>query len=73
MLASDIIYLLQPYNDAFIKKRVMKTPKIYFMDTGLACYLAKFKDSDTLLASGFVGAFMETYVVNEVRKSYLNN
>lgn len=73
LLASDIIYLLQPYKDTSIKKRVVKTPKIYFTDTGLACYLAKFKDSDTLLASSFAGAFMETYVVNEIRKSYLNN
>ena len=73
LLASDIIYLLQPYNDHSIKKRVVKTPKVYFSDTGLACYLARFKDSDTLLASSFAGAFMETYVVNEIRKSYLNN
>lgn len=73
LLASDIIYLLQPYNDTSIKKRVVKTPKVYFTDTGLACYLVRIKDPDTLLASNFAGAFMETYVINEIRKSYLNN
>lgn len=71
--ASGIIFLLQPYNELSIKKRVVKTPKIYFIDTGLACYLAKLKDSESLLASNFAGAFMETYVINEIRKSYLNN
>ncbi|MCD7893768.1 MAG: ATP-binding protein [Erysipelotrichaceae bacterium] len=71
--ASGIIFLLQPYNETSIKKRVVKSPKVYFVDTGLACYLAKLKDSESLLASNFAGAFMETYVVNEIRKSYLNN
>lgn len=71
--ASGIIFLLQPYNESSIKKRVVKSPKVYFIDTGLACYLARIKDADTLLASIFAGAFMETYVVNEIRKSYLNN
>ncbi|MCD7949733.1 MAG: ATP-binding protein [Erysipelotrichaceae bacterium] len=71
--ASGIIFLLQPYNENSIKKRVVKSPKIYFVDTGLACYLTKLKDSESLLASNFAGAFMETYVVNEIRKSYLNN
>ncbi|MCD7808546.1 MAG: ATP-binding protein, partial [Erysipelotrichaceae bacterium] len=71
--ASGIIFLLQPYNENSIKKRVVKSPKVYFVDTGLACYLAKLKDSESLLASNFAGAFMETYVVNEIRKSYLNN
>ncbi len=71
--ASGIIFLLQPYNETSIKKRVVKSPKVYFIDTGLACYLTKLKDSESLLASNFAGAFMETYVVNEIRKSYLNN
>lgn len=71
--ASGIIYLLQPYNETSIKKRVVKAPKVYFFDTGLASYLIKIKDPETLLASNFAGAFMETYVINEIRKSYLNN
>ena len=71
--ASGLIFLLQPYNESSIKKRVVKAPKVYFTDTGLACYLAKLKDPETLLASNFAGAFMETFAVNEIRKSYLNN
>lgn len=71
--STGIIYLLQPYNELSIAKRVVKSPKVYFFDTGLACFLAKIKDSESLLASNFAGAFMETYVVNEIRKSYLNN
>lgn len=71
--ASGIIFLLQPYNESSIKKRVVRTPKIYFIDTGLACYLTNLKDPESLLASNFAGAFMETFVVNEIRKSYLNN
>lgn len=71
--ASGIIYLLQPYHEMSMKKRIVKAPKVYFTDTGLACYLAKLKDYESLLASHFAGAFMETFVVNEIRKSYLNN
>ena len=56
-----------------MKKRVVKSPKVYFTDTGLACYLARIKDSETLLSSHFAGAFMETFVINKIRKSYLNN
>lgn len=71
--ASGLIYFVQSYNDVSITKRVAKTPKVYFADTGLAAYLAKINDASTLEASAFAGAFMETYVMNEIRKSYLNN
>lgn len=71
--AGEIIYLLEPYNDASIIKRVVKRPKIYFSDTGLACYLARLSDKEVLKASHFSGAFVETYMVNEIRKSYRNN
>lgn len=71
--ASGIIYFLQSYNDISITKRVSKSPKIYFSDTGLAAYLARINDAKTLEASAFSGAFMETYVMNEIRKSYVNN
>ena len=66
--ASGIIYFLQSYNDISITKRVSKSPKIYFSDTGLAAYLARINDAKTLEASAFSGAFMETYVMNEIRK-----
>lgn len=71
--ASGIIYFLQSYHDVSITKRVVKAPKVYFSDTGLAAYLARINDAATLEASAFAGAFMETYVMNELRKSYLNN
>lgn len=71
--ASGIIYFLQSYQDVSITKRVVKAPKVYFADTGLAAYLARINDAATLEASVFAGAFMETYVMNEIRKSYLNN
>ncbi len=71
--ASNIIYFLQPYNDSSIKKRIVKRPKLYFNDTGLACYLAKFNDSETLLNSYFSGAFFETFVINEIKKGLENN
>lgn len=70
---SGLIYFLQSYHDVSIVKRVGKAPKIYFTDTGLAAYLTKINDPLTLEASAFAGAFMETYVMNEIRKSYLNN
>lgn len=70
---SGIIYLLQPYNEQSITKRIAKSTKIYFADTGLAAYLIRVGDYRTLEASVFSGAFMETYVMNEIRKSYINN
>ena len=71
--ASGIIYFLKSYNDVSITKRIVKAPKIYFADTGLASYLARINDAATLEVSVFAGAFMETFIMNEIRKSYLNN
>lgn len=71
LVAGDIIHLLQPYNEFSIVKRVVKRPKIYFSDTGLACFLARLSNPEVLKNSYFAGAFVETYIVNEIRKSYL--
>jgi predicted AAA+ superfamily ATPase len=71
--ASNIIYLLYPYFEHSLTKRVIKRPKIYFTDTGLATYLARLSDAKTLLSSHFAGQFVETYVINEIIKSYKNN
>lgn len=71
--ASDIIYLLNPYYDTSITKRIIKRPKLYFTDTGLACYLVKFNDYKTLANSYFAGAFFETFAVNEIIKGLENN
>ena len=70
--ASNIIYLLQPYFETSLTKRVVKRPKIYFRDTGLACYLAKLSDAKNLSVSHFSGHFIETYVINEIIKTYEN-
>lgn len=73
LLAGDIIYLLEPYNEASFTKRIVKRPKLYFNDTGLACYLAKFNAADVLMNSYFANKFVETYIINEIRKSFANN
>ncbi len=73
LVAGDIIYLLEPYNEISLIKRVVKRPKIYFNDTGLACYLAHLNDEKVLMKSIFKGRFIETYIVNEIKKTFRNN
>ena len=53
-------------------KRVIKTPKLYFRDTGLAAYLARWLTPETLACGAMSGAFFETYVISEILKSYSN-
>ncbi len=69
---TGIVYLLQPYSNNNVA-RIVKKPKVYFMDTGLACYLAGYMDSKTLEKSAYNGAIFETYVISEIIKSYINN
>ncbi len=73
LMAGEIIYLLEPYNELSVVKRIVRRPKIYFNDTGLACYLARLNNDENLKRSAFAGSFFETYVVNEIKKSYRNN
>ncbi len=73
LVAGNIIYLLTPYNENSTLKRVVKRPKLYFVDTGLAAYLARLNNAETLRRSIFAGRFVETYVINEIIKSYKNN
>lgn len=68
---TGLITLLEPYSSNIIK-RVVKRPKIYFMDTGLACYLTKYPTAEILEASAYSGHIFETYVVTEIIKSYTN-
>lgn len=68
---SGIIYFLEPYMSN-ISKRIIKTPKVYFMDTGLCAYLCGWTDSNILENCAMSGAFLETYVVSEIIKGYLN-
>ena len=53
--------------------RPIKRKKIYFTDTGLACYLTGYIDYVTLEKSAYSGAIFETYVINEIIKSFVNN
>lgn len=68
---SGIIFILRPYFSN-ITKRLIKTPKMYFMDTGLAAYLCRWPNAETLENGAMDGAFLETYVVTEIVKSYYN-
>lgn len=69
---SGIIYLLEPYM-ANASKRIIKAPKLYFMDTGLCAYLCKWPDAEMLENCAMSGSFFETYVVSEVIKSFCNH
>lgn len=69
---SGVIYILHPYY-AKATDRLVKTPKVYFMDTGLAAYLTKWPDALTLENGASSGAFFETYVISEILKTYYNN
>ncbi len=69
---TGIIYLLQPYNEQSIKKRIVKRPKMYFFDTGLAAYLSGIDTRNTLVRSFLKGRFFETFVINEIRRSFQN-
>lgn len=66
-----IIFYLHPYSNNLLK-RLVKTPKLYFYDTGLACYLTKWSSAETLESGAMNGAILENYVVAEIRKTYLN-
>ena len=68
---SRIIYLMEPYFNNHLK-RVIKTPKIYFMDVGLLAYLTKWPTPETLSNGAKAGNIFETFVVSEIIKSYLN-
>ena len=67
-----IIFYLHPYSNNMLK-RLVKTPKLYFYDTGLVCYLTKWSSAETLESGAMNGAILENYVVSEIMKTYLNN
>lgn len=69
---SGLIYLLQPYHNN-VTNRLIKTPKLYFLDTGLCRYLTQWSTPETLESGAFSGAILETYVVSELLKSYWYN
>ena len=69
---SDIIFYLRPYSNNLLK-RTVKTPKLYFFDTGLVAYLTKYSSPDILVNGALNGAILENYAVSELLKTYQNN
>lgn len=69
---TNLIYMLSAYSNNNVQKAIKK-PKIYFMDTGLACYLTGYLSAETLERSAYNGAIFETYIITEIIKSYTNN
>lgn len=68
---SGIIYILKPYTSSALN-RAIRTPKLYFRDTGLCCYLTRWLTPETLKNGAMAGAMFETFVINEILKSYSN-
>jgi len=71
LLASGLVILLPPYASSALH-RAIKTPKLYFRDTGLVCYLTRWLTPDALRVSAMNGCIFETFVVSEILKSFTN-
>ena len=66
-----IIFLLHPYSNNVLK-RTIKTPKVYFYDTGLICYLTRWSSPEVAESGAMNGALLENFTVSEIMKSYQN-
>jgi Predicted ATPase (AAA+ superfamily) len=71
LCGTGLVFLLKPYYNN-ITKRTVKTPKVYFLDTGLAAYLTRWNTPEVLKSGSMAGAFFETFVISEIIKSYYN-
>ena len=69
---SDIIFYLRPYSNNLLK-RMVKTAKLYFFDTGLVAYLTRYSSPEILASGAINGAILENYVISEIQKTYHNN
>ena len=67
-----IIFYLHPYSNNLLK-RLVKTPKLYFYDTGLVCFLTRWSNAQVLESGAMNGAILENYVVSEIAKTYMNS
>ncbi len=67
-----LIFYLHPYSNNLLK-RLVKTPKLYFYDTGLVSYLTRWSNAETLMNGAMNGSILENYVVAEIRKTYLSS
>ncbi len=72
MEKSEIIFFLRPYSNNLLK-RTIKTPKMYFFDTGLVAYLTKYSNPEILMNGAINGAILENYTVAEIIKTYHND
>ena len=69
---SEVVFFLRPYSNNLLK-RTVKTPKMYFFDTGLVAYLTKYSSPEILMNGAINGAILENYTVLEIRKTWLNS
>lgn len=69
---SGLIYLLEPYHTN-VTKRLIKSPKLYFLDAGLCCHLTRWTSPEALEAGAMSGALLETFLFSEILKSYWFN
>lgn len=70
--ASGLIWLLQPWHSN-VTKRLVKTPKLYFLDTGLVAYLTGWSSPETLEAGAMSGAILETWIIGEILRGWWHN
>lgn len=71
LVSSGVVVLIEPYHSNVLK-RVVKAPRMYFMDTGLAAHLTRWNNPEVLESGAMAGEFFETYVVSEIYKSFIN-
>ena len=71
LVASNVVYILKPYYNNVLQ-RLIKTPKAYFLDTGLASYLIGWDNAQVLQNGAMAGSMFETFVIGEIIKSWVN-
>ncbi len=72
LVSSGLVALIPPFSNNALK-RVIKAPRMYFLDTGLCSYITRWSSPEVLEHGAMDGAFFETWVVSEIYKSYINN
>jgi hypothetical protein len=72
LVSSGLVALIPPFSNNALK-RVIKAPRMYFLDTGLCSHIMRWPNADVLERGAMSGAFFETWVVSEIYKSYINN
>jgi len=72
LVSSGLVALIPPFSNNALK-RVIKAPRMYFLDTGLCSYVTRWPSAEVLERGAMDGSFFETWVVSEIYKSYINN